>query len=257
LNGVTGTTPFNRLVIVGSQSTINAPSPQTVNGSSYAFSSWSDGGAQTHNITGPAVAFITLTAAFVPFTSNPTATITTPTAETVWQVGQQISFSGSATDPEQGTLPPSALTWTLLLHTCPSTCTVQTLQQFPGVSGGTFTAPDAPYPSHLELRLTATDSGGLQGTKSVLLNPQTVELRFRSKPLAAGFTLELNGVSGTTPFNRRVIVGSQNTINAPSPQTVNSTGYVFSSWSDGGGQSHNITGPAAAFTNLIATFVLQ
>ena len=85
------------------------------------------------------------------------------------------------TDPQQGTLPPSALTWTLLLHNCVSTCTVTTLQQFLGVASGTFTAPNAPYPSHLELRLTATDNQGLN-VESRLLNPQTVILTFKSKP---------------------------------------------------------------------------
>jgi glucose/arabinose dehydrogenase len=36
----------------------------------------------------------------------PTATIATPAAGTTWKVGDVISFSGSATDPQQGTLPP-------------------------------------------------------------------------------------------------------------------------------------------------------
>ena len=42
-------------------------------------------------------------------------------------------------------------------------------QRFAGSASGSFPAPDHEYPSHLELRLTATDGGGLQGTASVLL----------------------------------------------------------------------------------------
>ena len=43
--------PFTRTVIEGSQNTVIASSPQTLGGDSYAFSSWSDGGAAAHNVT--------------------------------------------------------------------------------------------------------------------------------------------------------------------------------------------------------------
>jgi hypothetical protein len=49
-------TPFTRTVIQGSQNTVSAPTPQTNAGVTYAFGSWSDGGAQTHVITAPAAA---------------------------------------------------------------------------------------------------------------------------------------------------------------------------------------------------------
>ena len=42
--------PFTRTVIEGSQNTVIASSPQTLGGDSYAFSSWSDGGAAAHNV---------------------------------------------------------------------------------------------------------------------------------------------------------------------------------------------------------------
>jgi hypothetical protein len=43
-------------VIVGSSNTISATTPQTLNGTTYAFDSWSDGGAQTHTVVAPASA---------------------------------------------------------------------------------------------------------------------------------------------------------------------------------------------------------
>ena len=43
--------PFTRTVIEGSQNTVIASSPQTLGGESYAFHSWSDGGAAAHNVT--------------------------------------------------------------------------------------------------------------------------------------------------------------------------------------------------------------
>jgi glucose/arabinose dehydrogenase len=179
-------------------------------------------------------------------TSNgpPTATIAEPAPATTWKVGDVIAFSGSATDPEDGTLPASALSWSLILHHCPSTCHTHAIQSFDGVATGSFTAPDHEYPSHLELRLTATDSTGLKDTSSVQLDPETVALAFESSP--GGLQLVVNGLTGTAPFTRTVINGSTNTISAPTPQSLNGTQYVFSSWSDGGAQSHNITATTSA-----------
>ena len=62
-----------------------------------------------------------------------------------------INFSGSGTDPQDGTLPASALSWSLILHHCPSNCHSHPLQDFVGVASGSFTAPDHEYPSSLEL----------------------------------------------------------------------------------------------------------
>jgi hypothetical protein len=85
-------------------------------------------------------------------------------------VGDVINFSGSVTDTQDGTLPPSALLWELILHHCPSNCHTHPLQQFAGVTSGSFTTPDHEYPSYLELKLTATDSGGLTDTKTMRLD---------------------------------------------------------------------------------------
>jgi hypothetical protein len=46
--------PFTERVIVGSSNSVSASSPQLLGGQDYAFSSWSDGGAQAHNIVAPA-----------------------------------------------------------------------------------------------------------------------------------------------------------------------------------------------------------
>jgi hypothetical protein len=51
LNGRTKDAPFTRTLVVGSVNQIGVPSPQTLNGLNYNFSSWSDGGAAVHFIT--------------------------------------------------------------------------------------------------------------------------------------------------------------------------------------------------------------
>ena len=175
----------------------------------------------------------------------PTGTIDAPAAGTTWKVGDLISFDGSATDPQQGTLPDSALSWELIMHHCPSDCHTHVIQTWLGDPlTWFFNAPDHEYPSYLELRLTATDAGGLTDTKSLRLDPRTVDLTFQSSP--SGLQLVVGSSSGATPFTRTVIEGSNNSISAPSPQTLGGTDYAWSSWSDGGAQSHNVVANAAA-----------
>jgi glucose/arabinose dehydrogenase len=52
-SGETGT-PFTKTFIVGSSTSVTAPSPQVAKSGTYVFRSWSDGGAQSHQITAPA-----------------------------------------------------------------------------------------------------------------------------------------------------------------------------------------------------------
>ena len=176
----------------------------------------------------------------------PTATISTPANLTLWKVGDTISFSGSATDAEDGTVATSGLSWTLVQQHCPAgqSCHSHTVQTFTGVSSGSFVAPDHEYPSYLELTLTATDSGGLTDTDTVRLDPKTVVLTFQSSP--AGLQLTVGSTSDVTTFTRTVIQGSTNSISAPSPQTLGGTSYGFVSWSDGGAATHNIVANASA-----------
>jgi PKD repeat protein len=178
----------------------------------------------------------------------PVPTITAPSSTLTWKVGDPINFSGSASDPEDGTLPASALTWNVLLHHCstPTDCHIHFVQTFTGTSSGSFTAPDHDYPSYLEIQLTATDSNGLSSTRSVTLQPKTVNLTVASSP--SGLQMAFDGGSQATPYTRTVIVNSAHSVSAPSPQTLGSTTYTFASWSDGGAATHNITAGATAAT---------
>ncbi|TLZ83810.1 MAG: hypothetical protein E6K03_03900, partial [Methanobacteriota archaeon] len=187
----------------------------------------------------------------------PVATIATPVAGTTWKVGDTVSFSGSATDPEDGTLPASALTWDIVLHHCapddPNSCHTHLIQSFPGVAQGSFAAPDHEYPSYLEVRLTARDSGGQTDVKSVRLDPQTTTFQFTTDPSGVGLQLVLGSTAGTAPFTRTVIVGSTNSMSAPSPQTIGGTTYTWASWSDAGAQTHNVVAGSLSAT-YTATF---
>jgi glucose/arabinose dehydrogenase len=176
----------------------------------------------------------------------PVPVIDSPSASLTWKVGDPISFTGHANDPEQGPLAASALSWTLLLQHCPTNCHTHTLQSWSGVASGSFNAPDHDYPSYVELKLTATDAGGLQATTTLRLDPRTVVLSFGSSP--SGLQLTVGASASVTPFTRTVIIGSTNSLSATSPQSLGGTSYTFSSWSDGGPQTHNISAPASAAT---------
>jgi hypothetical protein len=54
LDGSPRPTPFTELGVTGVIRTIGAPSPQTLDGASYEFLSWSDGGSGNHRLPTPA-----------------------------------------------------------------------------------------------------------------------------------------------------------------------------------------------------------
>src|SRR4029079_8616431 len=128
----------------------------------------------TNTSLGTDTAHITIS----PGNSPPVPVIDTPDPSLTWKVGDDIAFSGHATDAEDGAIPAAKLTWTLNLQHCPSNCHPHFLATFDGVASGSFEGPDHEYPSYLELTLTATDSKGLSASVTERLDPKTVDLRF-------------------------------------------------------------------------------
>jgi len=95
------------------------------------------------------------------------------------------------------------------------------------------------------------DAAGLSDTATVAIYPQTTFLTLESNPpgLALGIYAELD----PAPYSIEGIVGAATAVSAPSPQFLGNVEYVFSSWSDGGAQNHNITIPGSPQT-LVANF---
>ena len=186
-----------------------------------------------------------------PGNTPPVPIIDIPTSSLTWAVGDDLAFSGHASDNEDGTEPASRLSWSVILHHCPSNCHEHNIETISGVASGSFPAPDHDYPSFLELKLTATDEDGISASTSVELDPKTVDLTLDSKP--AGLQLSIGTVTKTAPFTHTVIVGSAESISAAA-QTLSGTTYSFSSWSDGRAAAHSITAPSVA-TTYTATFL--
>ncbi|MGF1663458.1 MAG: LamG-like jellyroll fold domain-containing protein [Kineosporiaceae bacterium] len=166
----------------------------------------------------------------------PAVDITAPDAATTWAVGDAIDFAATASDPEDGELSGDDVTWQVRLLTCDATgedCVTRRVDPFTGTSG-TVIAPDWSGEGNtlLELEVTATDSSGATAVDRVRLQPRTVTLTFDSEPQGLGIVVG-SDEPRATPFTRTVIVGSENSFSAPSPQTLSDTTYEFASWADG------------------------
>lgn len=178
----------------------------------------------------------------------PEPVIVTPGEALAWKVGDVIQFTGIATDSEDGVLPDSAFAWSVVLLHCHelSSCHEHVVQEWEGVDGGSFVAPDHEYPSFLDLHLTVTDSNGLSTHVVRRLSPQTVTIHFASSP--AGVPLLVGTETTRAPFQMIAIVGSTMTISAPKQRTIDGVTYRFLAWAHGGARSQTLVVPAADAT---------
>jgi chitodextrinase len=123
----------------------------------------------------------------------PTPVITSPASGFSVQPGQTINFTGQATDPEDGAIPPANLKWTVLLH---HNTHVHTFVGGTG-SSGSFVVEDHGTIGTFsyEIILTATDSSGLSADTSVTLpvgtdaSPPTAPTNLTASASASGITL--------------------------------------------------------------------
>lgn len=184
--------------------------------------------------------------------SPPTASILSPAQGWLYSAGDTISYTGEATDPDDGVLPASAFSWTVLfhhdVHTHPQSGPIT------GTFGGSFTIPAVG--GHTEenvfyrIYLTVTDSSGLQTqvTRDVL--PRKARVTISSN--VTGTQILLDGQPQVTPYSFVGVVGTQRTLGVNSPQTINGVAYAFSSWSNGGGSTQAISTP-----NTDTTYTVQ
>ena len=181
----------------------------------------------------------------------PNATIASPTAGTLYRGGQTFTFSGSATDPEDGALPASAFTWRVDFHH--DDHTHPHMPPTSGVTSGTFTIADRGETSanvFYRVILTVRDSAGSTDTTFVDVRPRTSVVTLNSNIANAQLTLE--GVPVTAPHTFTGVEGVIRAIGAVSPQVSGGQTYQFSSWSDGGAQTHEIVTPTDDTTYTVA-----
>lgn len=180
----------------------------------------------------------------------PVLTLSEPLDGSLFTAGQTINVTGSASDPDDGALPASALHWKVVFHHKTHTHPfiddlIGSPQSFVTDSSGEMDT-DISY----EIILSAADSSGLVTTKSVTILPQVVSFTLDTSP--SGLQVTLDGSLATAPFTANGVSGFPRIIGTPSPQTKDSKQYAFQSWSDGGAQTHTMLTQAGT---VVGTFL--
>jgi hypothetical protein len=98
--------------------------------------------------------------------------------------------------------------------------------------------------SYLSVELVATDSAGLTGMATRIVNPRRTTITFRTVPSGLTLTVQGYAITPTVPYTMTVWPNWQMWISAPEVQA----GRPFESWSDGGEATHPITAPSSPLT---------
>jgi PKD repeat protein len=188
----------------------------------------------------------------IPGSTAPLGTITAPVVGQTFRAGMRISFSGTATDPEDGVLPASAYEWKVVFHHADHFHPF--INSIPGVTSGSFViprvgeqAPDQWYRVHL----TVTDSHGVQHTSFTDVLPQLTTIQLATN--VPGVNVTLDGSPQEAPGEVQGVEGMLRTLGVTPVQTVGSKTYRFTGWSDGGAETHDIVIPRN-FTTYVANF---
>jgi hypothetical protein len=168
-----------------------------------------------------------------------------------YTAGDVIQYWGSGTDKEDGALPASAFTWSVVFHH--DTHTHPFMPETSGIKSGTFTIPtrgETATNVWYRIHLTVRDSNGAIGTDFIDIKPRIVRLRIRTNPGGGQFSLD--GVPAAGLISVTTVAGMIREVSTPAAQTWSGVTYNFSSWSDGGAVTHEIA-PTKS-TTLTANF---
>jgi glucose/arabinose dehydrogenase len=183
---------------------------------------------------------------------RPVVTIVAPSSGAFYSAGDTITFRGGATDAEDGTLPPAALSWRVDFHH--DAHLHPFVPETSGLAQGTVTLPTrgetAPHVWY-RFHLSARDSTGLVAETFVDVLPHLAQLTVATDP--PGLQVTLDGTVQPSPLTVTGVVGIVRSLGVLSPQTVGADRYQFVSWSDGGEATHDVETPAVD-TAWTATF---
>ena len=184
-----------------------------------------------------------------PSDAAPVATITTPTARALFSGGETISYAGSGTDAEDGTLAGNSFTWWVDLHH--ATHTHPFVPPTSGATSGSFLVPPRGHTEDdifLRIYLSVVDANGVADTTYVDVQPRKVTLSFTGVP--SGVWVTLDGQPMATPFAVTAVVGMERDLGAPSPQVIGPDSLEWASWSDGGAALHTVVTPTGNATYI-------
>lgn len=171
------------------------------------------------------------------------------TGDRTYRGGQGFSLSASASDAEDGPLPPGAFEWDVrVIHAAHNHFSASPS----GVNEIHLTAvTDHDADSFYRAIVTVTDSDGATAQETVEVRPETTTVRLRSTP--AGAPLSYGGIERITPQDISTTIGFRTTLTAPASFAQNGTIFDFTGWSTGGARLHDYSVPAQGGT-LTASF---
>lgn len=186
-------------------------------------------------ISQPATLAITLN-------EKPIAVIISPTENSTYVAGTSVSFSGSATDPEEGVLASAVMSWQISFHHDDHKHDEPPRE---GISEGNFDIPDEGETSAnvwYRFILSVTDSEGSVGRDTVDVHPETSVINFFTIP--PGLQISLDGQPQVTPLSVESVEGMKRQIGGVDDQTLDNNNFVFMNWLHGGSKSQTIITPS-------------
>ncbi|MEO6891395.1 MAG: PQQ-dependent sugar dehydrogenase [Ktedonobacteraceae bacterium] len=179
----------------------------------------------------------------------PTASITSPAVNATYNGGDSISFSGTATDAADGTLPASAYTWQADFYSngvAQPFYTSEVAHPFygpvTGVTSGSFQIPqDLSNSASTFYRITMTvvDSLGIQTVVTRDIHPHQTSWSVNTNIPGAAYVVD--GTWHTTPYTTSDGVGVQHVLSGVPTQTIGGKRYRFQGWSDGKALTNSFT----------------
>jgi uncharacterized protein (TIGR03437 family) len=206
----------------GSSHTIGVNSPQAgAAGTRYAYTSWSDGGGQTHSITVP----------------------NSPTTYTASFTTQYL-LTTSASPGAGGTVTPVSGSFYGSGTVVPISATANSGYSFTNWSGNVAAPTSASTTVTMSAPQTVTANFSSTSGITIAASPPGLQIVVDA------------GTPVMAPQTYNWAAGSSHTIGVNSPQAgAAGTRYAYASWSDGGAQTHSITVPnsQATYTASFAT----
>lgn len=185
--------------------------------------------------------------------ATPVAQILTPIANTLYEAGTVLSFSGLGTDTDTDSLPASAYTWKIDFHH--DVHAHPALDPISGFKSGTFYIPNEGEVSDTvwyRIYLTITDALGAKSTVYRDVYPRKVNITLESNP--SPLPLLLNGSQVSTPHTFTSVVGIKHSLEAPYTAVQNADTLSFTHWDYSTQSLQTLVAPRHD-TTITATYV--
>ncbi|MEZ4954874.1 MAG: PQQ-dependent sugar dehydrogenase [Saprospiraceae bacterium] len=163
---------------------------------------------------------------------RPVLNLSQPAEGVLYKAGDKMIFSGTATDPEEGSLPPSNLTWKIDFHHAEHTHPAY--GPIGGIESDSFVIAKNGEVSEdvwFRINFTARDGQGLTKTEHRLVYPLKSTISVETKP--PGLPVDVDGTLNNAPFPTKSVVGVIHDFSVPLTAVTDDSLYVFKEWNTG------------------------